>query len=69
MILVMGNWCSLGHYVSPPLTWGRHIVFGCVVVVCVIPCELYNFGGVLNFIFKLEPYIDHIKVLDELKNW
>ena len=64
--------------VPPPPTRGRHIVFGSVVVVCVmvvivvvvvyvIPCEHDNFGGALNFIFKIEPCIDHIKVLDEFE--
>ena len=57
----------------PPPTWGRHIVFGSViivvgVVVCVIPCEYDNFWGVLNFTFKLEPYFDHIKVSVEFEN-
>ena len=59
---------------SPP-TGGRHIVFGSVVVVCivvigicVISCEHDNFWGVLNFIFKLEPYIDRIKISDEFEN-
>ena len=54
---------------SPPPDRGRHIVFGSVVVcvvVCVIPCEHDNFWGVLNFIFKLEPGINHI---DEFENW
>ena len=58
---------------SPPPTGGRHIVFGSVVViigvvvVCVIPCQHDNFWGVLNFTFKLEPCIDHIKASDEVE--
>ena len=54
----------------PPRPAGDIIVFGSVIVicfVCVIPCEHDNFLGVLNFIFKLEPYIDHIKVSDEFE--
>ena len=31
--------------------------------------EHNNFLGVLNFIFKIEPYIDHINISDEFKNW
>ena len=65
---------QLANYVSP--TGGRHIVFGsvvvgviCVVVVCVIPCEHNNFRGILNFIFKLDPGIDHIKFSDEFENF
>ena len=58
----------LAIYISttPPPT-GGDIVFGSVVfvVVYVIPCEHDNFWGVLNIIFKLEPCINHIKVLDE----
>ena len=61
----------LDDYVSHP-TWERHC-FGSVggVVVCVvcvvyvIPCER---DDVLNFTFKLEPSIDHMKVSDEFEN-
>ena len=46
------------------------IVFGSFIcVICVISCEHDNFWGVLNCIFKLEPYIDHINVSDEFENW
>ena len=48
--------------------WFRCLHRVCVVV-CVISCEHDNFRGVLNFIFKLEPNIDHIKVSDEFENW
>ena len=63
-----------------PIVFGSIVVLGsvvfvvaaCIVVVivfCVIPCEHDNFCDVSNFIFKLEPCIDHIKVSDEFKNW
>ena len=54
------------YYISSPPTWGRHIVFGSVVVIIVIvsvvPCEHDKFRIVLNFTFKLEPCINHLKV-------
>ena len=40
-----------------------------VCVVCMIPCECNHFWVVLNFTFKLEPCIDHIKVSDKFENW
>ena len=56
-----------GFIMSPPPGGGNiFVVVG--VVVCVIPCEHDNFWCVLNFTFKLEPYIDHKKVSEEFKN-
>ena len=44
------------------------VVISQIVIVCVIPCEHDNFWDVLNFTFKLERYIDHIKVSEEFEN-
>ena len=56
----------------------QHTVFGSAVVVCiclvvvviiyVIPYECKNFRFILNFAFKPEPCIDHIKVSDKFEN-
>ena len=61
----------MSNYVSPGRGGGDIIIVFCsvVVIVCVIPCEHNNFWDVLNFIFKLEPCIDHIKVSDKFENY
>ena len=50
--------------VGEPFVFGFVVGVSVVFIFCVIPCERYNFLGVLNFNFKLEPFIDHIKVSD-----
>ena len=68
--------CSSGSEIlimSPPSIWGRHIVFGSIIVfcivisvvfVCVIPCDCNNLGIIWNYTFGLKPGIGHIKVSD-----
>ena len=65
-------WCHyISNYVSPCDRGKTRIVFGSVVcvIVYVSPCECNNFLIILNFTFKLEPCINHIKVSEEFKNW
>ena len=52
------------HKTVEPFVFGFVVGVSIVFVFCVIPCERHNFWGILNFTFKLEAFIDHIKVSD-----
>ena len=63
----------LTDWAPPPQLGETHTVFCSAMSpasssLC-FPCEHNNFLIVLNFTFKFELCIDHIKVSDELENW